>query len=66
MNANCAINIGSTHALCQDYALARNDGPYVILSDGCSSSPDTDVGSRLLVKASEKIFKERRVDEVEA
>lgn len=24
---------------------------YVILSDGCSSSPDTDIGARLLVKA---------------
>jgi hypothetical protein len=28
--------------------------PYVILSDGCSSSPDTDTGARLLVKAAEQ------------
>jgi hypothetical protein len=43
------ISIGSTHSVCQDYAIA-GDG-YVILSDGCSSSPDTDIGARLLVKA---------------
>src|ERR1041385_5992525 len=49
MNADATINIGSTHSLCQDYVIARND--YVILSDGCSSSPDTDIGARLLVKA---------------
>src|ERR1043166_8156900 len=49
MNADATINIGSTHAICQDYAIAR--GRYVVLSDGCSSSPDTDIGARLLVKA---------------
>lgn len=49
MNADTAIDIGSTHSLCQDYAIARNG--YVILSDGCSSSRDTDIGARLLVRA---------------
>jgi hypothetical protein len=49
MNADATIYIGSTHTLCQDYAIARNH--HVILSDGCSSSPDTDIGARLLVKA---------------
>jgi hypothetical protein len=58
MNANSAIRIGSTHSVCQDYVIARNDGPYVILSDGCSSSPDTDVGSRLLVRGAEIIMNE--------
>lgn len=61
MNADRSINIGSTHSLCQDYVTARNgpvetEQPYVILSDGCSSSPDTDVGARLLVKAIEQIL----------
>ena len=65
MNANSAMRIGSTHPVCQDYVVARNDGPYVILSDGCSSSPDTDVGSRLLVRAAEKIFIEQGFIEVE-
>lgn len=49
MNTDAFIDIGSTHAVCQDYAIARRG--YVILSDGCSSSPDTDIGARLLVRA---------------
>ena len=49
MNTDATINIGSTHSVCQDYAIARRG--YVVLSDGCSSSPDTDIGARLLVKA---------------
>lgn len=65
MNTNSASQIGSTHSLCQDYVIAQSDGPYVILSDGCSSSPDTDIGARLLVKAAEKIFTEQRIDNVE-
>lgn len=67
MNADCAFQIGASHAVCQDYSLAgagRRAGdaevpgpparPYVVLSDGCSSSPDTDIGARLLVKAAEQ------------
>lgn len=38
--------IGASHAVCQDYACARES--MVALSDGCSSSPDTDVGARAL------------------
>jgi len=49
MNTGATINIGSTHSICQDYVIAKNG--YVVLSDGCSSSPDTDIGARLLVKA---------------
>jgi len=61
MNADSAFHIGSAHAVCQDYAVAdlcERGRPYVILSDGCSSSPDTDVGARLLVKAAERLLRE--------
>jgi hypothetical protein len=69
MNADSAFRMGSTHAICQDYAVAgacpadacvgrAACRPYVILSDGCSSSPDTDVGARLLVKAAERLLRE--------
>ncbi|HEX8283477.1 MAG TPA: protein phosphatase 2C domain-containing protein [Pyrinomonadaceae bacterium] len=71
MNADSAFQVGSTHAVCQDYAVAgecaadaRAGGagpaprPYVVLSDGCSSSPDTDIGARLLVKAAERLLRE--------
>jgi hypothetical protein len=57
MNTDCAFTIGKTHAVCQDYAVAGGpDGGYAILSDGCSSSPDTDIGSRLLVKSAERLL----------
>ena len=49
--------LGATHTACEDYALAgaRDDGqPYAIVADGCSSSPDTDVGSRLLAHAARR------------
>lgn len=69
MNSDSAFLIGATHAVCQDYAVAGigstngadaapdfKSRPYVILSDGCSSSPDTDIGARLLVKAAEQVL----------
>jgi serine/threonine protein phosphatase PrpC len=55
MNADSAFVIGKTHAVCQDYVVAKPN--CVILSDGCSSSPDTDIGARLLVRCAEKNFK---------
>jgi serine/threonine protein phosphatase PrpC len=55
MNANGAFVIGRTHDVCQDYASAGflQEGAFAVVADGCSSSPDTDVGARLLVKAAE-------------
>jgi hypothetical protein len=69
MNASCAFAIGKTHDVCQDYAvagglrLASEKGvgpaplrdPYALVSDGCSSSSDTDIGARLLVKSAERL-----------
>lgn len=44
--------MGKTHTVCQDYAATLNSCDTVVLavSDGCSSSPDTDFGSRFLVR----------------
>jgi hypothetical protein len=69
MNADSTFTIGTAHTVCQDYASSGNGwpgeqvmdarlpaAPYVILSDGCSSSPDTDIGARLLVKSAETVF----------
>jgi hypothetical protein len=63
MNADSTFQIGSSHAVCQDYAAAGAEAgaasrPYAVLSDGCSSSHDTDVGARLLVKAAERLLRE--------
>lgn len=41
--------IGKLHLLCQDYVCQGGEPfPYVILADGCSATPDSDVGARLL------------------
>ncbi len=50
MASDAWFTTGSSHitegTCCQDYAIAS--GPYAIVSDGCSSSPMTDVGARFL------------------
>jgi hypothetical protein len=46
MNTDCAFYIGTTHEVCQDYALAGKNS--LVISDGCSSSPLSDIGSRVL------------------
>lgn len=59
-NVDSYIEIGKSHEICEDYATHGfiNDIPYIILSDGCSSSKDTDVGSRLLVYACRNALQE--------
>jgi len=56
MISDCAFFTGSTHPVCQDYTRHGKtaEGPYVLIADGCSSSPDTDIGARLLVMAAER------------
>jgi hypothetical protein len=55
MNTNCAFYIGTTHDFCQDYARVRKNA--VIVSDGCSGSLCSDIGSRVLgVTAINKII----------
>lgn len=53
MHSDAYFVTGKTHPVCQDYALAGNkdEQPFGIVSDGCSSSPHTDIGSRLLTHA---------------
>lgn len=53
MQADHFFRMGSTHSICQDYAFSGsvNENPFAILSDGCSSVDDTDIGARLLVRA---------------
>ena len=53
MQADAFFRMGSTHAVCQDYATHTKIGDvtFVAVADGCSSSPDTDFGARLLTRA---------------
>jgi len=55
--ADAHFSIGKTHRVCEDYARAGllPDGrAFAIVSDGCSSSPDTDFGSRLMTIAAQE------------
>lgn len=58
MNADAHFVIGKTHKVCEDYAIAGEfEGQaFAIVSDGCSSSPDTDFGSRLMARAAVEDF----------
>jgi len=46
MNTDCAFYIGTTHEVCQDYALSNNNS--IVISDGCSGSKHSDIGARVL------------------
>lgn len=50
MNADAYFEIGASHIVCEDYALAGTykDMGYAVVCDGCSSSPHTDVGARIM------------------
>jgi hypothetical protein len=55
MNTNSTFWIGHDHTVCQDYALSgvkpQFDLSYAIVCDGCSASPDVDIGARFLALA---------------
>ena len=53
-SADSFFFIGKSHTVCQDRALAGTDregNPFAIVCDGCSSSPDTDIGAWMLARA---------------
>jgi len=60
LRADSFLVKGYSHAICEDYILHGNysRGPYVILSDGCSSVPNTDVGARIICYAAQKYLHE--------
>lgn len=63
MHADSFFTAGRTHAICQDYARAgRLPGgrPVALVADGCSGSPDSDFGARLLVMAALSQFGDER------
>ncbi|MFW6121984.1 MAG: protein phosphatase 2C domain-containing protein [Petrotogales bacterium] len=58
MNSDSCFVQGHSHSVCEDYVISneRVNGdivgdPFVVLCDGCSSSPNTDIGARLLAIA---------------
>ena len=58
------ILTGSSHEICQDFGLYDSfinvhgeEVGYAIISDGCSSSPNTDIGSRVLVLSAQDVVR---------
>lgn len=68
MQADSCYVIGSTHQVCQDYAISRCNiksainTDLIAVSDGCSSSLDTDFGSRFLIKSLENLYTCQELD----
>ena len=57
------LTIGSTHSVCEDYIISGdNPYPYIILSDGCSTSKNTDMGSRILCHLAKQYLLYRKDD----
>lgn len=49
LRLDCHYLMGRLHLFCQDYALhGWRPVPHLILADGCSAAPDSDIGARLL------------------
>lgn len=52
---------------CEDYALAENDKfPFAIVTDGCSSSTETDIGSKVLAHAAKVALTNTKMPELVA
>lgn len=63
MQSDAFYTIGRGHSVCQDYARAGTmgagdapHGAFGLVSDGCSSSADSDVGARLLVLEATRVL----------
>jgi len=49
MHIDTYIKGGASHTICEDYILSGMlPRPYIIISDGCSSSDNTETGARIL------------------
>lgn len=58
MNIDTFLEIGSQHKVCEDYIVSGRDPvPYIILSDGCSTSDNTEMGSRILSHLTKQFLK---------
>lgn len=58
---------GESHKNCQDYIIHGVDPfPYIILADGCSSSPHTDIGARIICHKIKKSYKHGLIVNIKA
>ena len=60
MNTDFYYEIGHSHTICEDYAIAgkfASDISFAIVCDGCSASPHVDVGARIIAHSAQKGLK---------
>lgn len=62
MNTDCRFEIGADHLVCEDFAhVFHNDAcktAVAIVSDGCTSSSNTDIGARILALSAFRVWGE--------
>ena len=59
------LHTGDTHKICEDYIVSGNDPvPYIILSDGCSTANNSEMGSRILCHLAKQYLKYKK-DEID-
>lgn len=58
MHADSYFVQGRSHRICEDYALTglSHGRPFAVVCDGCSSSPHTDFGARILAHSFKDAF----------
>ena len=57
------LKIGKPHQVCEDYIFSgENPVKYIILSDGCSSSKNTEMGARILCHLAKQYLRYRKDD----
>jgi len=66
MNTDHIFQIGKTHTICEDFALSGkvNEVPFAIICDGCSASPDSDFGARLLAFAARSLITKESISNI--
>ena len=61
MNTDTFIEIGKQHKICEDYIISGvKPVPFIILSDGCSSSKNTEMGARILCYMAKQYIQYRK------
>jgi hypothetical protein len=64
MHIDSFFTMGKSHKVCEDYALCNTSLNLFGISDGCSSSKDTDFGSRILLKSVEASLPKIKADKL--
>lgn len=63
LNTDIFLKIGDSHKVCEDYIIKGYlPVPFIILSDGCSSSNNTEMGARILCHLAKQYMYYRGID----